>query len=111
MSNTQPRLKKPLLIKKACSDNSHSKRQNDQKPTPEPTFLSNHNFCRIQLEDLHFMLLVLQYFLKIYHTNNYWACGAVGITLDSRRYDQGSIPGRADKYDIHFISEYMIKSP
>ena len=40
-----------------------------------------------------------------------WAYGAVGITLDSRRCDQGSIPGRADKYDIHFISEYMIKSP
>ena len=40
-----------------------------------------------------------------------WAYGAVGITLDSRRCDQGSIPGRADKYDIHFVSEYMIKSP
>ena len=40
-----------------------------------------------------------------------WAYGVVGITLDSRRCDQGSIPGRADKYDIHFISEYMIKSP
>ena len=40
-----------------------------------------------------------------------WAYGAVGITLDSRRCDQGSIPGRADKYDIHLSIEYMIKYP